>query len=224
MSRAAISPSRFLVLCAVSITIAILLGECYQFVQHKTGQNPWRAALIAHLVLALIFTAIRKPVREALQFRGGSIIAYVPAFLVLIGAYLLANSGGHQPTGFQISSRSELIYIVCTLTIIPLVEEMVFRTGISPFLNRLGDGWWSIWFSALVFSIAHTNPSFERVMSLSAGVPLGPFLLGICCDFIVRRWGRLWPAVFFHASCNATVYIFSSLNPSWLDRLGHLYM
>jgi hypothetical protein len=76
----------------------------------------------------------------------------------------------------------------------------------------------------MVFSMAHSNPTWNRLIALKVGLPIGPFLLAICCDMIVRRWGRVWPAVAFHSACNATVYLFASLNPSWLRHFGGLYM
>jgi membrane protease YdiL (CAAX protease family) len=224
MSAAALSPRRFLAVCGITIAMGVGLGELYEYTQGAYHLTPWRAALAAHAVLGLILLVVRKPTRESLRLAGAGWLAYLPGCLIIAGAVILSRVGSQAPQPFTISSQSELIYIVCTLTLIPLFEEIVFRSGISPFLGRFADGWWAVWFSAVVFSLAHTAPSVERVLSFSVGLPLGPFFLGICCDMIVRRWGRLWPAVFFHACCNGTVYIFSSLNPSWLAKLGQLYM
>jgi membrane protease YdiL (CAAX protease family) len=224
MPAAALSPGRFLAVCGITIAMGVGLGELYQFAGGSYHLAPWRAALAVHAVIAGVLFVVRKPTRESLRLTGAGWLAYLPGCLIIAGAVLLSRLGSQAPGPFTISSQSELIYIVCTLTIIPFLEEVVFRSGISPFLGRFADGWWAVWFSAVVFSLAHTGPSVARILALSVGLPLGPFFLGICCDVIVRRWGRLWPAVFFHACCNGTVYIFSSLNSSWLAKLGQLYM
>jgi membrane protease YdiL (CAAX protease family) len=153
-------------------------------------------------------------------------MAWTPGLLVIVGAFGLAllgeRSGNVRPYAF--SGSSEIIYVLSTLTVIPLAEELVFRMGITPFISRFSGARWGPWYSAIIFSVAHTNPTLARWIGLKIGLPIGPFLLAICCDLIVRRWGRIWPATVFHAACNATVYIFGWINPSWLMKLDGLYM
>ena len=209
---------------ALTLSIAIAFGELYRFVIARLHVVPWVGVLIAHAGLAFLFLIIRKPAREALAFRAGPILPWLPGVVVLAGAYALAVYSPNDGAGYSAMGSADMAYMVATLTVIPLVEELVFRCGVSPFLSRFMNGWWSVWFAAIIFSMAHTNPTWNRLLALKVGVPFGPFILALCCDMIVRRWGRVWPAVFFHSACNGTVYIFATINPSWLKRLGGLYM
>ncbi len=208
----------------LTLILAVGLGEIYVFTIARMKVSPWIGVLTAHAVLSVIIFLIRKPVRVSLKLRGGPLLPWLAGPLVLLGAYLLAVLSERDGVPYAPRGSSEIIYAVATLTVIPLVEEIVFRGGVSPFLSRFTGPWISVWLAAIVFSMAHTSPTWNRLIVLKVGLPFGPFLLGLCCDMIVRRWGRLWPAVLFHASCNGTVYIFSTINPTWLRHFGGLYM
>lgn len=224
MADTKIGLSTFLSTALLAIIIMVGLGELYTYSIGRFQVKPWLGVVAAHAMLSLVLIIVRKPTREALRLAGTPKIAWFPGPMVLIGSYLLAiytpSSGiSYSPAGF-----SEVSYTVATVIVIPIVEEIVFRLGVTPFISRFVGGWWALWFSAIIFSVAHTHPSWERVIGLKIGLPLGPFLLAICCDLIVKRWGRVWPAVLFHSACNGTVYIFAKYNPSWLNHLGNLYM
>jgi membrane protease YdiL (CAAX protease family) len=219
-----IGPVMFLWTMALSVLLAVGLGETYAFFIGKLAVAPWIAILVAHTVLALLLIKMRKPVREGLRLRGGPLLPWLAAPLVLVGAYLLGIITKSDGVKYSFAASSDLIYAVATLTVIPLVEEIIFRGGVSPFLTRFVGGPWAVWFAAIVFSVAHSMPTWGRIVGLKVGLPIGPFLLAVCCDFIVRRWGRIWPAVFFHGACNGTVYIFSYVNPSWIRHFSGLYL
>ena len=219
-----LSPAAFLGAGILALLVSIGFGTFYAFIALKLALTPWIAVLLAHLLIAAMLVTFRRATREALRWKGCPIVAWLPGFFVLVGAGILSTFGDRSVSGYSVSGIQELIYVVSTLTIVPLFEEVVFRCGVSPFFSRVVGARWGVWFAALIFSVVHTNPTWGRVMAMKVGMPIGPFLLAICADIIVRRWGRAMPAVFFHASCNATVYIFASLNPSWLAKLGGLYM
>ena len=208
----------------ITLVITVVLGELYDFIINSFKLAPWKAVVIAHMLIAAGLYVVSEAVRSALRLRGTSVLAWVPAISVLLGSLLLAISSDRGGPAYSVSGSSEIIYMIATLTLIPIFEEIVFRAGVTPALYRVAGSFGSIWFSALAFSVAHTQPTLERLINLKVGFLFGPFLLGICCDMIVRRWGKLWPAIAFHSACNATVYIFSTWNPAWLSRLSGLYM
>ena len=224
MSNSQISLGTFLTTALLAMAMLVGLGEFYTYSIGRLHVKPWIGVLAAHTVMSFVLILIRKPVREGLRLRGTPFWAWLPGPLVLVGAYLLASKTATSGIPYSPAGYSEISYTVATVLIIPLVEEIVFRMGVTPFVSRFVGGWWALWFSAIIFSVAHTQPSWERVVGFQIGLPIGPFLLAICCDIIVKRWGRIWPAVLFHSSCNATVYVFAKYNPSWLTHLGGLYM
>jgi membrane protease YdiL (CAAX protease family) len=224
MSSSRIGPSMFLWAIALSLAISVGLGEAYSYFITKLGVAAWLGVLVAHFLFAVILILIRQPLREALMLRGGPILPWLATPVILIGAYLLGIMTKSDGVRHPLTGMPEIAYAAATLTIIPVVEEIIFRGGISPFLSRFVGGPWAVWFAAIIFSMAHSMPTWGRMVGFKVGLSLGPFLLAICCDIIVRRWGRIWPAVFFHSACNGTVYIFSYINPSWMRHFSGLYM
>lgn len=213
-----------LLVLMIAIAIAVGLGELYKIFINALGAAPWVGVISAHAMLSVFLYILSSGVRDALSSSGIALRAWLPSVVVVVGAFALAFTSTQRGPSYAFTGSKEILYVVATLTVIPIFEEIVFRGGVTPILYRFAGPLWSIWFSALVFSIAHSHPTWTRVVELKIGFVLGPFLLGICCDMIVRRWGKLWPAIAFHSACNATVYIFSTFNPSWLSRLGGLYM
>ena len=216
--------SRFFSAIALTLVISVGLGEFYTFINARLHLAPWIGVLIAHGALSAFLYLTTKSIRTSLTLRGGPLMPWLAAPLVLLGAWLLAMGTPRDGISYAPTGSSEVMYALATLTVIPLVEEIVFRGAISPFVSRFTGPWSGVWFGALVFSMAHSNPTWNRLIAFKVGLPIGPFLLAICCDMIVRRWGRIWPAVAFHGACNATVYIFANLNPSWIRHFGGLYM
>ena len=224
MGESQIGPTMFLWAIAMSMAMAVGLGETYSFFIAKMSVAPWIGVLAANILLSIVLVKMSAFIRGGLRLRGGPLMPWLAAPLVLGGALFLGVITRSDGLKYSLAASSDLIYAISTLTIIPLVEEIVFRGAISPLLGRFVGGSWAVWFSAIVFSMAHTIPTWGRVVGFKIGLPLGPFLLAIACDFIIRRWGRSWPAVFFHGACNGTVYVFNYVNPSWIRHFGALYM
>jgi len=224
MRSAPTSFSEMLFAVTLVILLAIALGETYAFSMRGFHVSPWIGVMIVHILLSIALFCFRKPVRVALKFSGGPILPWLFGPAVLLGAFLLAFYTQASGPTYEIHGSSEYLYAATMLTLIPVVEEIVFRGGVSPFMSRFVGPGWGVWLAAIVFSLAHSQPTWARLMAFKVGLPLGPFLLGLCCDFLVRRWGRLWPAIIFHGCCNATVYIFSALSPAWLTHFNGLYM
>lgn len=206
-----------LVTSAIIITVA--LGEAYALWIPLSGLPAWAGLLMFHTIMAFVLLALIPALRNAMKLTLTSVAYLAPAAAILIGSYLLTvlipqpGVQRHDSLGFYLAS----------ISLVPIAEEIVFRGGIARVLDRARTGYWSIYLSALVFSVAHSIPSLTRIAHLEVGAPLGPFLLGICCEILTRQSGSLLPAVAFHCACNATVLIFNLWSPGWLERLSLLY-
>jgi membrane protease YdiL (CAAX protease family) len=99
------------------------------------------------------------------------------------------------------------------------VEEIVFRFAIGGIARqRLGD-FWGAYGSALVFAMAHGSGAWNQL-----SMPLGPLLLALCCEWLYVTTGRLKAAMALHAACNASGWIFATLDKRWLSWLEALYL
>lgn len=209
-----------ILLITSAVLIVIALGEAYTRWVPLSGLPAWAALLMFHSVLSFVILGLMPGLRTYLRMTVATLFFLVPALLVLCGSYILA-SVWPQP-GPQM--QDTLGFYVASILLVPIAEEVVFRGGISRVLERIGgEPNWSIYLSALVFSVAHSLPSIDNIIHLKIGAPLGPFLLGICCEYLTRRSGSLLPAIAFHCACNATVLIFNLLAPGWLQKLSLLY-
>ncbi len=144
---------------------------------------------------------------------------YLPAAIILVGTIILASVtrlAGSAPQGAAAMPLAWVLWV-------PPVEEVVFRAGLGQAFRRLARPLWAAWFASLTFALVHANPTVANLLSGHLGLPLGPFLLGLCCEGLVQATGRLAPAVAFHAACNATVALFAWGDARWLDWLSPLY-
>jgi uncharacterized protein len=102
---------------------------------------------------------------------------------------------------------SLLLFAVLTVTVAPVVEELLFRgVALRGFMLRMGF-WPAAVLSTAFFSLLH-------VQRMAAGsvfviVAIGTLGLGLCV--LTRRTGRLGPAIGVHALYNATVFLFTVL-------------
>lgn len=208
-----------ILLITTAVLITVALGEAYARWIPLSGLPAWAALLMFHTIMSMILLGLTPALRNALKMTASTFFYVIPALVVLVGSYLLAVLWP-QP-GFQI--RDGLGFYVASITLVPVAEEIVFRGGIARIFERMGGGRWAIYISALVFSVAHSIPSIHHITHMQIGAPLGPFLLGICCEILMRRSGSLIPGIAFHCACNATVLIFNLWSPGWLTKLSILY-
>jgi uncharacterized protein len=102
---------------------------------------------------------------------------------------------------------SLLLFAVLTVTVAPVVEELLFRgVALRGFMLRMGF-WPAALLSTAFFSLLH-------VQRLAAGsmfvlVAIGTLGLGLCV--LTRRTGRLGPSIGVHALYNASVFLFTVL-------------
>jgi membrane protease YdiL (CAAX protease family) len=213
--------------------IAVALAELYNGVGRLVGADveAWRVAAWINTLLALAVAAswwrrsARPRPRDGGLARFMSLhpaLPYLPALVVLAGAAAVALlSRAVAPASTAVDTAATLPW--AWILWVPLVEELVFRIGIGGFLRTRGGSLWGAWFSAVAFAFVHASPTLSNLAALRLGLPLGPFCLAIACETLVVATGRLGPAVFLHAACNATVAVFAAIDPRWLEWLGWLY-
>jgi membrane protease YdiL (CAAX protease family) len=211
-----------------TVSIAVLLAEVYQAASIYISEG-WLAAAVVNSVFAVAligFLAKFRPQElDAFYFKvreGTRGIALFPSLMILAGSLVLvfiSRNFGEVPETSIVGTQN--FYWIFW---IPVVEEIIFRFGFGRvFRNKLGM-YWGAWYSSILFALMHSNPTAANLFSGELGISLGPLLLGFCCEFLLIKTGRLWPAVLFHAVCNATPLIFNLFDSRWLSWLKMLYI
>ncbi len=218
---------KLLVLIVVSIVVGLSFGAVY--LQVSKLINPvWLAAATFHTVLAagvLFFLWQQKHLTTSFYFfSSGALpgkLLYSPSLVIVVGlAFALVISSF---VGGTVASMVDWPTQLAFVLWIPIIEELVFRAGVGASLQRYAPGVWGIWFSALIFAWVHTAPSLSGLLSGQMGLPLGPFFLGLICEYLRVAGGSLVPAIIFHMVCNSTVVVFSLFDARWMDWLSWLY-
>lgn len=136
----------------------------------------------------------------------------------LLAALLSASFGSAEVK--ELDGR--YIFFACLL--VPFSEEIFFRYGISGMLIKLTGSGLGRYFSIVFFTAAHSLPFQSTEEFLSLGLPLGPLLLAMICEFLMWRFKALIIPILFHASANFTVVIFMLIDHRWLNWLSMLYI
>ena len=105
---------------------------------------------------------------------------------------------------------------------IPVVEELFFRLGLRRLTDRFASPFLSAYGVSLVFAALHTN--MARFDFSQPSLPIGPFLLSMCSELLLKKSGSIWFCVVFHSACNATVFIFELIDPRWFTWLDFLFL
>lgn len=139
----------------------------------------------------------------------------LPGLLVNLGAlfWWVGSSGYKTPIPMNIE-------VIATITLVPIVEEIFFRAGVSELWRRAAGPWLGSIASAVYFAVLHGDGDIFAANVLT-WLPLGPFLLALCCELLYRQTKRIRVACYFHLSCNLSAVLFYSGMPS--DWLRYLY-
>ena len=210
-------------LTILSLVLALVMAESYNFLSDWLTP-PWFAAATLHSLIAVLITAYWW-LHDRKVFAPGSWQSYLPATIVLGGsaaAALLSRAFGGITIDAGSGGNTHPIW--AAVIWVPLVEELVFRAGIGAVYRRISQPIWAAWFAALVFALVHANPTWSNLVNGQVGLALGAFLLGLCCEYLMIKTGRILPCIAFHSACNATVMIFGILDKRWLDWLAPLYL
>jgi membrane protease YdiL (CAAX protease family) len=201
------------------IVVLILLGWAlalfYGFLARNLSPG-WVFIGLFHSVVAVALwrlgASLRIPVRWGLK-------AYAPALMILGGSFgvaWLTRIIISRPPPIDPALDPNLLGFVLW---IPIVEELVFRYGIGGWARQRLGAFWGAYASALVFSLAHGSGDWNHL-----SMPLGPLLLGLCCEWLYVASGRITAAMALHAACNASGWIFAAFDERWLDWLQALYL
>lgn len=108
---------------------------------------------------------------------------------------------------------------------VPIAEEIVFRMGILTALaRRFRNPAMIVYLGALIFMLVHGTLSASGLYVPSLHPAGGAFLLGLLTGFIfIESRQQLAPAIFLHAACNATGYIFPWFSPDLIEPIRWLY-
>ena len=216
-----VSPWQVLPLILLCVVTAVALAELYLPFKGQFAE-PWLAPAWVHTALALLVVGLVAKRRELGEVFGKApLVAYLPAVLVLFGAGLLVivsrQFGSATPRPTAVTPWAWLFWV-------PIVEELVFRVGLGTAFRRIGRSVvWGSWFAALAFALVHADPTIEHLRLGQLGLPLGPFLLGLACEALYVKTGRILPSMTLHAACNATALVFAFGDERWHNWLGFLY-
>jgi membrane protease YdiL (CAAX protease family) len=187
-----------------------LFVSLLSFLYNRLGGSldPILTAFLVNCVLAfcflLFFSAHGAPFTWAPKRKRWFL---VPLFFLLIILGLgIASSNELEP--------QDLSSFVLPVLLVPIVEEIVFRMGLWVILGKISDG------SKLYL----TAVSFAGLHASSSNLPLGPFLLGLISQWMLLRGAGLSTVTLLHMACNATIVIFLTLDPRWLDWLKIFYI
>lgn len=225
---------------AKTIVVAVLLGEAITALSRiiMNVRLPWpslymiAAPSIVHMaILIASWTISRKPdirlvphgaeprdVWKWLAIAGPVWLCFVtlgPVISTLIFPW--SNSGPRPLPGPS--------WWVATILVAPVLEEFVYRGLISPALRRDCGNIAGSYLAAVLFAWVHARPTVAGILSgsIGAGIFLGPLLLGLVAEWLYVKNRSIWVPVAFHAACNLTPLVFSTIDPRWLGWLGRLY-
>jgi membrane protease YdiL (CAAX protease family) len=208
----------------IAIVASLCVGEFYSFSQRKLPFEPWMDLLLVNICLAALGLLIYSRLRKHLFQIGHVGWTFVPSAVVLGGAWTLATIYPSARLEIQ-PSQAQVLFWVATVSIIPCVEEVLFRGVVASWLDKfLGQNFASLYASSLIFCFVHAMPTVQKVFSFNIAISLGTFLVGLVCHWLYRRSNSLLAPILFHASCNGTVIIFSLKSPKWFQTLNFLFL
>lgn len=220
-----VSGGRLLKALGISIVFCIVLAEVMRLVHEVSSWNMIYVAALIHGFIGIGWVNYAKSHEVAAISFGVRIdqlvkrLRFAPPFLIVVVVVIagMLTSDGIQAVPWTWA-------LVLSVTLIPIVEEWVYRVGLSSVLQKFLPGFWGIYVSALAFSWMHSQPSVERIVAGETGLFLGPFLLAIVCDLLYRVTKKISVAIALHISCNLTVVIFTATDSRWFDWLHFLYL
>lgn len=156
----------------------------------------------------LMYLALRRiPLTQALPFErtgamrvaayallgcAGCMIADIPANLVVQAEQFFGFGGDMLEMPLNDNPLVLALYVLSTVIIPPIVEEMMFRGMILQGLRRFGDGF-AVIASAAMFGLYHGN--FAQAVFA--------FLCGLILGYVAVRSNSLLPAILIHFLNNA---------------------
>lgn len=203
--------------------LGLILSFLYRL---PTPLESWVNIAICNSIGAVIvFGIVPKPAYRSVPLNLK--VSLAPGLSLIGAAILAAWSSSLLAPGVVAEAEFEGFSswsIIGAIVWIPAVEEIVFRRGIGVLFARRFGHVLGGYGASLLFAWVHSLPTFSKVLEWDLQIPMGPFLLGLACEFIYRRSGRLSAIIVFHGACNSTAIIFAKVDPRWLDWLKGLYL
>lgn len=210
--------------------ISLLLVFCFSYLYLKISNlfaHPWFGIAVVNTVLASVVVLkyqsfFNKKIAKSIHLTCKKMNSfwYLPSLAVLILAVTLQIAVYSWHEIKWTINLEQLAFIFW----IPLIEELIFRSGIANAFIKLSSPALGHFFAALVFALVHNFSALEsHNFAQLFNLPLGAFLLGICCSYLYFMAKDIRPAILFHMACNATVVILGSNGAIWLKRFHFLY-
>lgn len=170
------------------------------------GGVPWLAARLKGngVVVDFGFRAKAEDAAIGLGVGLGTQFILVPALYVPIFWIFDLNTNELEQPARELTDRATDPFGVVLLVLIvgigaPIVEELFYRGLLLRSLeNRLGTNWWPVAISAVLFAASHFEPLQFPALAV----------LGAILAVLVRRTGRLGPAIATHMVFNLTTVTF----------------
>ena len=197
---------KYLYLFFLVFFFALSLTKLYH-IDITNTRNLFVNALLANtlfsiLILGYLHISKRKwldlfNIKDRSYYYAAFVIFSLTCFLLILGALKGIEIKG-LPMG-------QLLLMV---SIVPFFEEIVFRVGFGSYFRKIGGFLGGAYFSALLFAYAHSMPTIEGLQAGIINIPLGPFLLGLICEYLFFTSKSILPGVSFHIACNTTAVLF----------------
>ena len=225
---------------SLPVLLLIMLGTYSTVRAINLSLEPVESALVGNLLLCVfVWLYVRfiekKKISELIKSR--PVFRYrfkrfksIYKYPVLIGCcfliiiLLMATLTGSYSEAVERYSNGMWRIFLITVLFVPVVEEFLFRGMITPLLCRIRMSFWAPYFSVLAFSILHTVGNGKDLIAFNFGIAVGPLILGLVCEAVLSLRLGLMAAISIHMAANASVMVFSLLDPRWLNWLSVFYL
>jgi membrane protease YdiL (CAAX protease family) len=189
------------------IGFCILLRLCYQSAAGIWGMEVWQAAALVNGALVSFF------LMSSSKTMYGWLWSLLP---LLCGTAVLL-----LPTTHLV--QKVLVFCIC----VPLIEEALFRGGISQKLRFYLGHRAGFAFSLVVFCMCHNQFngfSTVHIVEFVAFFGLGVFLLGVVLETVWQKWKSMYLQVVVHGLANGAAVITTLLPGTWKAWLSPLLL
>ena len=203
------------------IAIAVALRYFYNLA--SAGDEYWKGAAIVNCILAVFVLFIHRKLifkTNKAKNKWQNLFDYSP-LIFLVGCLLLSLFGDIRGrAGFTTLANENWIWIF----FIPVVEELTFRVGFGEYFRKKLGLRWGTYFSILLFCLAHTiGTYFYSPLKWFTAIPLGVFLLGLCCELLWIGRQKVATIILFHMVANFSIVLFKWANVPFMSWLTLLY-
>lgn len=212
---------------AVSISILALVSLNVSYIVAGIFISPvWLSVVTSNLLITLCIAFFcRKRLWNVITKHPLRLSGFLPGLFILLGSGVIALFTriffqDLTPRFFSAFSLAALL----SLTLVPVMEEVMFRFFLTRVIGSYSSPILAAYLSMIVFAAAHSLPVFQLSDIALISVPLGPLMMGGICEWLFFRYKNLVYPIFFHASANSTVFIFSLIDKRWLEWLKLLYL